>query len=179
MPKQPVIENVSLSAWSENYRDGDQVGLGWERGDARFHVWGKIKDGAFVPSEGPLYKNSLAPQWIGQGWDRVRHPDYFDTRKLDQNSANGRAMIETAQTAVRTLNLVQAMLDANAERSRQREAEHLEAVRKHRKQMAGEVMFGLLKEVLAHPGAADFLASSDGLYSRIDVVLAEIEGGAQ
>jgi hypothetical protein len=173
-----MIDNVELKATGDR-----RCVLAWTLAGLRYHVWGEVKGDELVLDDGPLFKNPpLGEHSSGYGPDhkyREQTPGYFSTRRLDRYGKTNAAMVAAAVTAVRVLNLIPQMREAEAERKRKEHAEHLAGVRKHRKQMAGEALYDALKLALEcgeRDGAASALAV---LNTHGRELLDTIEGGAQ
>lgn len=169
--KTPAITDVHVRPGTRN---GDHAAAGFESGDARYHIWGKIVDGKFVPDGTPLYKNPLRPAASASGMLRMS-----GTRRLDPDRAKNAAMIAEMLRQIEAGDMVAKMLAAEQAKEDARLAEDAAAYRVRQIKEAGPALLTALKT------ARRYLVKEDAnsnvirdLCRMIDRTIAAAEGGA-
>lgn len=107
----------------------------WHMGGARFHVWFDF-DTKEMDRDGIIYKNPLT--------DDRKHPDHFDTRKLDADVPKNAEIIKHVFAEIDKRGLISVALAAEAKKERERQANEQERQRIQRIKDASLELFDAL-----------------------------------
>ncbi|TIM41767.1 MAG: hypothetical protein E5Y55_24115 [Mesorhizobium sp.] len=99
----PAIEIVALGEFVEHSR----ILARWTVGDARFFVW-LDKSGTEIAPNAFIHKNSVAPEWIGEGSTRRKNPDAFPHRAVSQTAAAHAPIVAAIRAAIADGSLARA-----------------------------------------------------------------------
>lgn len=103
----PAFEVIALGEFVEHSRILAQ----WTDGPARFFVY-LYAAGTVIATDAFIHKNSVAPEWIGEGATRRKNPEAFPHRTVSQHAKAHAPIIAAIRAAIADGSLARAAVAA-------------------------------------------------------------------